>query len=479
MKTKLFTLLVALMVGLTGCSDFLEEVDKDKLIPSKTEHYASVLLNCHRYDYPVFTNVDYMADNINEYSASTSSNRNSKKPVYTWQIEIELDENGSNIGGNNLWEKAYKNIAIANYVIELIDEADGTLQENNFTKGEAYFVRAINYFNLLNIYGVPYDAATASHSLGVPLRLNNGVEQNYQRNTVAECYAQIESDLDQALSHISSSDLKKSQFHASEGACYLLLSRVYLYQQKWSEAADAATQAMTYGSLMRMPTSGEVVYKDNVECLYSGMFYSGSLTHVNFEGGWMVNSELLALFDTERDLRFANFFTKSSDKVGSVYYSNKGESSFSTLGQVSFRLAEAYLTRAEAYIRLGEYGKARTDMNTLLVTRYKRPTDFTIPADDATLLSFVLTERRKELCFEEHHRWFDLRRMGAEAPTLVHTFTLTDNAGTSYGTQTYTLYPGELNYTLPIPLEERENNPLIQNNERYDKLPETDSEIII
>ena len=43
-----------------GCSDFLDEVDKDKLIPTTTDHYAAVLLNCHRYDYPLFNGVEYM-----------------------------------------------------------------------------------------------------------------------------------------------------------------------------------------------------------------------------------------------------------------------------------------------------------------------------------------------------------------------------------------------------------------------------------
>ena len=56
--------LIILLYLLAGCSDFLEEVDQDKLIPSKTEHYASVLLDCINHSYPVFANVDFMADNV-------------------------------------------------------------------------------------------------------------------------------------------------------------------------------------------------------------------------------------------------------------------------------------------------------------------------------------------------------------------------------------------------------------------------------
>lgn len=148
--------LIILLYLLAGCSDFLEEVDQDKLIPSKTEHYASVLLDCINHSYPVFANVDFMADNVTEYRYSTEDVRKKKKTVYTWQLEIELDENGNKIGGNDMWTKAYKNIAIANYVIELIDDAEGTTEEKKFVKGEAYFLRALCYFNLLNIYGQPF-----------------------------------------------------------------------------------------------------------------------------------------------------------------------------------------------------------------------------------------------------------------------------------------------------------------------------------
>lgn len=462
-----------------GCSGFLDEVSQDKLIPSKTEHYASVLLQCIEYDYPVFSNVDYMVDNLTEYSYATESNRKSKKPVYTWQLEIELDEEGNEIGGNTMWKTAYKDIAIANYVIELIDDAEGEETEKRFIKGEAYFLRALCYFNLLNIYGKPFRAESSEYDLGVPLRLDNGIEQTYQRNTVAECYRQIEKDLTEASRLIAESGLTKSVYHPSVGSCALLLSRVYLYQEKWENAVTAATEAMKHGALSRIPTSGVFLTEDNTELLYSGMFYNGAITHDNFETGWQVEPTLLALYDHTNDLRFSCFFTKVKGKMGDVYYSNKGISDYTSVGQCNMRLAEAYLNRAEAYARQGLVDEAVKDMEDLLATRYSRSSDVSVPDGEAELVPFIWKERRKELCFEEHHRWFDLRRMGKEAPEIVHAFTITDEAGTAYGTQYYTLFPDDLNYTLPIPLAERENNPLIQNNERYEKLPETEGEIVI
>lgn len=462
-----------------GCSDFLEEVDKDKLIPSETDHYASVLLDCIRYNnYPVFGTIDFMADNLTEYSYAAESDRKSRKPIYTWQIEIEMDEEGNQVGGDVLWEQAYKNIAIANYVLELIDDAIGTDEEKAFIKGEAYFLRALCYFNLLNIYGAPFNPESAVRDLGVPLRLDNGIEQTYQRSTVAECYQQIEKDIESASRLIQESGIEKSKYHPSAGACALLLSRVYLYQEKWEATVDAATEAMKYGSLSRIPTSGVFLTAENTELLYSGCTYRGTLTHENFESGWQVAPELIALYEPG-DLRFNCFFSQATGKLGNVYFSNKGQDAYSSMGECNFRLAEAYLNRAEAYVRLNRETDAARDMTDLLNKRYSRSSDFSLPTGVESLLDFILVERRKELCYEEHHRWFDLRRMRENAPKIVHAFTITDDAGTVYGTQYYTLFPGELNYTLPIPLAERDNNPLIQNNERYEKLPETNDEIVI
>ena len=459
-----------------GCSDFLDEVDKDKLIPTTTDHYAAVLLNCHRYDYPLFNGVEYMTDNLTEYAYVPEDDKKDIKPLYTWQLEVELNENGNEITTNNdAWQKMYKNIAIANYVLELIEEAEGTDVEKMFIKGEAYFVRALHYFNLLNLYGVPYNEATMRGDLGVPLRLNIGVEQTYGRNTVYECYEQIEKDLTEASRLLKESGITKSKFHPSLGACEFLFSRIYLYQEKWEKAITASTNAIAQGALSR-PIEGLYIHTENPEILYTGCIYGG-LNASNFDKGWQVNPELIELYDAG-DARLKSFFTSVDGKVGTVYYSRKNESTFSNIGFCNFRVAEAYLNRAEAYVQSGEIEKAREDMKVLLNTRYQKANSYIIPTEETELLNFILVERRKELCFEEHHRWFDLRRM-VDCPTIKHVFSLTDATGNVLGRQTYSLLPHEPNYTLPIPMRERENNPLIRNNERYEKLPETDSDIII
>jgi hypothetical protein len=128
------------------------------------------------------------------------------------------------------------------------------------------------------------------------------------------------------------------------------------------------------------------------------------------------------------------------------------------------------LNRAEAYAQKGTLDLALADIKELVANRYSDPSVVSYPTTQDGLLTFILKERRKELCFEDHHRWFDLRRM-KNRPEIKHTFTLVSTDGTKTGTETYTLLSDDPNYSLPIPLKERENNALIRNNERLEKLP--------
>lgn len=468
MKTRNYILGGLLGLSLAGCSGFLDEVDKDKLIPSKTEHYAAVLLNEFSGYQANFDGVDFMTDDIREYVHSTENSRKGWKTIYTWQMEIELDENGERLQNNTAWKEMYEDIAVANYVIEQIDEAIGTQAERTYIKGEAYFVRAWSYFELVNLYGIPYNPETAQTDLGVPLRTDNGIEQTYDRASVAETYALIVNDLNRAKECIAGSGVTRNKLHPSVSACNLLLSRAYLYMEDWKQAEAFAGEVINANALSRMVSSSPYATEARTDILYSSRVNLGYSESGRFDAGWAVSSDLLDLYD-DNDLRFKAFFQKVNGKLGNVYYPVKRSASFTELGYDFLRVAEAYLNRAEARYHLG--GDAAGDLRDFIRTRYADP-EAVETAEGEGLLEQILTERRKEFCYEGHHRWFDLRRMD-KRPTIVHDFTLTDVDGNALGTERYTLLPNDLNYTLPIPMEERENNPLIRNNERYDKLPES------
>ncbi|CAM1339513.1 RagB/SusD family nutrient uptake outer membrane protein [Tenacibaculum aestuarii] len=481
MKKILFILSIFTFLG---CSDFLEEVDQDKLVPEKTDHYAALMLHEFNYAYPLFKSVYHMTDDVVEDPKAYTSAKFDYKTTYTWQREIEIDENGKTINTNGAWENMYEDIAIANYVIELIDEALGEQEEINFIKGEAYFIRALSYFNLLNLYGQPFNPSTANVELGVPLRDDIGVEATYNRNTVEEGYALIEKDLLLALENLTASNMTKSKWHPNIAACNLLMSRVKLYQEKWDDVIKYSNEVINSGSLSKMSTASPFITQGNEEVLYSyytinpvfSLYTSGTTLD---DSPYIVNNELVDLYD-DNDIRKQAFFATVDDGTGkNTYRTKKHEPGlFTDLGFANFRVSEAYLNRAEAYAQKSDVANAINDIKELHNARYSNVSGVTYPSAADDVLTFVLNERRKEFCFEDHHRWFDLRRM-ENRPEIKHVFTLVENNGLKTGTETYTLLPNDLNYTLPIPIKERQNNPLIRNNERYEKIPVIDEAINI
>ncbi len=470
------------LLPLIGCGDFLDEVDQDKIIPETADHFAALLLKEFNYSSnTTYRNAHYMTDDIKERNGvdAFDSKKKGLKTVYTWQQELEIDENGQTLSGmNKAWGDIYDDIAIANYVIELVDDAIGSAEEISYIKGEAYFIRAFSYFNLLNLYGVPFEASSAESDLGVPLRLSTGVEKTYRRNSVAECYAQIEADINMAIQLINESGLTKTKWHPNTATCNLLMSRVKLYQEKWDDVIVYADKVLEKRSLMVMNPSIPFVNAENNEILYS--FQTSNIE--NWSSGkdkyFAVTSKLYDSFD-DADRRKEVFFAEMTAGTGEKYiWTAKYNTTFTTMGWANFRVAEALLNRAEAYAASSRASQALEDIKTLHAHRYNTVSSIVYPENDSEVLPFVLNERRKEFCFEEQHRWFDLRRMD-NRPEIKHVYSVIDENGVLIQTETYTLLSDDPNYTLPLPLEERENNLIIRNVERYVKFPVIETEIVI
>ena len=73
----------------------------------------------------------------------------------------------------------------------------GTIDEKTLVKAQAYALRALYEFNLVNLFGEPYNHNP--QALGIPLRLSSGVEKDeIARNTVKEVYDQVIKDLNEA-----------------------------------------------------------------------------------------------------------------------------------------------------------------------------------------------------------------------------------------------------------------------------------------
>jgi hypothetical protein len=168
----------------------------------------------------------------------------------------------------------------------------------------------------------------------------------------------------------------------------------------------------------------------------------------------IVDSVLYASYNSN-DLRKTTFFKKDASGAPRLF----GRYSANTTTGLFDGLAvdEIYMIRAEANARLGKATEALSDLNNLLVTRWKPGTYTQITASSMdTAIALILQERRKELCFRGL-RWSDLRRLNKDTKYAV---TLTRHLGS----QTFVLSPNDNRYIFQIPQLETDYNPAIIQN---------------
>lgn len=499
MKRIVYILTVAVAyVGLmTSCSDFLKEEDKDQIIPSTTEQYEAMMLK------EAFLKVswnymsDLMTDDIDENANAATSLKNKYKSLYAWQRDVEVDGSGQKVTDTNQWwSTLYNKVLIANYVLEHVGEASGTESQRNNLRGEAYFLRARSYFELVNIYAPIYDAATAATTIGVPLRLDTGVKNTYKRNTLAEVYAQVENDLNQAIASFEGSHENTSLWHPGKKASQLLLSRVALFKGDWDKVISLTTDLINSSpaGLWDLPSNLNVpfVTKNNPEIFHT--FGSRALLIVEGDGSGQWKNVVPTIYSGSDDQNGTTVtYGISNDLLNSFLPGDcrkqmyilstedgkdvpaKWNSQFSSLGAYSFRLSEAYLNRAEAYANKGMDNEALTDVKELIRHRVTDINQVTFPTDNVALRKFIIDERRREFV-GEGMRWYDLKRTTAWYPKQVsHKFTLrtstSSGSGSVQGTETYLLAPNDPNYTFELPQAEISINTKIeQYGKRIDKV---------
>ena len=140
------------------------------------------------------------------------------------------------------WLDSYRAINVVNNVLANLEVV--TAANRDRVEGEAKFLRGTLYFELVRVYAKTWADGTPSANPGVPLVLTPTTEiteaAKVSRHTVAEVYAQVIKDLTEAEAKLPAAN----SFFATKGAAGAILSRVYMMQQKYPEAANAATRVI-------------------------------------------------------------------------------------------------------------------------------------------------------------------------------------------------------------------------------------------
>lgn len=361
------------------------------------------------------------------------------------------------------WETRYQTINEANFVIASAQELASSPAANRVL-GEALFLRALNYFDLARIFAYEPNQVVAGWDRGVVLRsepTRSASEADFKpRASVQETYEFIEDDLLRAVDLLAV-DGTSGPYFANEAAAEALLARLYLYWERWSDAATYATRAMEHTSA-RLASASEYptmfLRQPNIESLFELNYDPATESlwvnvcmacYTHEDGTWFSiwpTDELLALFE-DADVRNEVFPTADNGvRFVNKYAETVGDN---TDNSPIIRYAELLLIRAEAYAEMGQEAQARADLDRLRGARNAGP----VAASGAALVQEILDERRRELNFEGH-RWFDLKRRGMDIPKPAHS----GNAPLAYT---------DFRILAPIPSTEVQNNPELEQNPGY------------
>ncbi len=400
--------------------------------------------------------------------------------VYKWTVHRNV---------NALWDFypydfMYQVINNANIVINGIDGVAGVQKDKDRVKAEALTYRAWAHFFLVQLYAKRYVAGTTNAQLGVPLMLMSTTEPQ-PRATVEQVYAQVNKDIDDAISLFEGTTERANKSHLNANVANGIKARVQLAQGNWTAAATAAAAARSGYTLMsnteykagfNSATNPEWIWGSIMATDQTIYFYSYfAFMSYNFNASAVrtcpkcINSLLydkIAATDVRKKLwhptektgtvkevvlpttAFARYNYMNTKFAVVDYTSSVGD-------VVMMRAAEMYLIEAEAYARAGQDGKAQDALYTLAVNR--NPSYVKSTSTGQTLIDEIMVQRRVEL-WGEGFRFLDLKRLNLPL----------DRTGANHVVaqmNVATVPVGDKLWQWLIPQKEMDTNPVMVQNE--------------
>ena len=340
-------------------------------------------------------------------------------------------------------------------------------------QGEAYAIRAFQYFDLLRLFAPDFNTTTAGVPLATEVLIIGENDLNIPRSTVGEVLEQIRTDLDLAESLIPNTQTNVNRF--STIAINALRARVELYAgTDYQAAIDAATLVINerpvvtgedYINMFRLDpvdpdlTTTETIFQierdqfdGRIGTIWSDVnldvFFSASidLTLALLNSAGVDRQNLNIDFETEITERESELLVDDNDIFIGKYL---GSAELISANNIKvFRTSEMHLIRAEAYARLNELDLASDDIALLRTQRVSPIVTPQIYGSQEEAFVDILNERRVELAFEGH-RLFDLKRFEQGLNRVVEDCSNGDRPSTACD-----LEANSFRFTFPIPQAE-------------------------
>lgn len=368
------------------------------------------------------------------------------EPRQIWSKSILLN----NVYVRDIYSQAYRVIFNANNIIAnagivvAVDKAK--------VIAEAKFQRAMAYFELIKYFGEkPFFAGSATTLKGVPLITTPGPtapqdpSYNLPRASVDDVYKQIILDFTDAETNLPATN----GFYTNKPSASLALARVYLQQDKFAEARDAANRCITVATAngFSLESNYEDAFNNDVnssEDLFAMQVTDQAGTNSCFT---FFSTDTYGARDGDIEVTGVHYNKYSpTDSRSNLFFFEYGEWRCGKWRDVYknvkvMRLAEAYLTRAECNNRMGTAVGATVDAD-LNRTRSRAGL---APAIVGATLAQIIAERELELAFEGQGLW-DAKRLRLN----IDGKPWNDNK-----------------LTFPIPERERNINPALAQNPGY------------
>ncbi|MBW8685711.1 RagB/SusD family nutrient uptake outer membrane protein [Chitinophaga rhizophila] len=442
---KLFIRILPIVYLLTSCSDFLDVAPKDAVSDETTINDKASAQTAVRGIYRQLGDDDYYGALFQTIGYLSGDNIQWTGSQSVIQQFISHAVKGDNANVATVWSGIYATINRANQVIDklpAVNDATLSADEKNALLGEAYFIRALAYFDLARTWG--------GVQLVVKAATNISDTKGLQRSTLEQTYAQVLKDLQTAEPLLPETT---NRYRATRKTVWALLARFYLYQGNWTQAEASASRLIT-DSRYRLIKPYSAFFANNVVATEESILeiaYSANNTNAhrgywqppanNGTRQWAPNDAFIALINNP--LIGGNRSSAVAITNQGLWYGNFYYRSPATDPAYILRIAEQYLIRAEARAHQGNLEGALQDLDA--VRDRAGLTGSTAVSANEILLA-IEHERRLEFAFEPH-RWYDLVRTKRAAAVLG----LTD----------------EKRYVMPIPAIELSADDALEPNPGY------------
>ncbi|PXV68754.1 putative outer membrane starch-binding protein [Dysgonomonas alginatilytica] len=275
MKNILKYIFIFCLVFATGsCNDILDTNPIDEIgagdFYKNTEDINQSVTACYNGMQITLKNEWYLTELRSDNTRSYANNSTAVTSKNVYAMDMFRVETTHPLN-KEYWESVYHNIANCNTVLKYLDVVSDATTKDQF-EGEALFIRAYHYFNLVRLYGPLFK---------VTERITIDEANKSERSSVEDIYALIENDLKTAVSKLPAGypDLQKGRVDI--WGAKALLAKVYLTLSRFDEAkvllAEVKDNNKGYGLLPSYKDIFSISNEMNKEILFTVRYKAGGL----------------------------------------------------------------------------------------------------------------------------------------------------------------------------------------------------------